>query len=216
MIRKAQRWLCQEKTNIDYSFYKYSQKRGSLMDNIDNENKHINPLHIKIEISLQDKDFPGCSIIRDPACGKGNYIRLFSSKENKKDKNYCKVNLLILKDSKINVILEIEESGITPIKIFGKFLASALSSNYIYMNDNFDMAKSATFIQILDTSGMKDKSSKQLQFTNIEKSIQNIIPINQSNINQYKLFFGDYSDFNQDKIKEIICYINEAINERDS
>jgi len=58
------------------------------------------------------------------------------------------------------------------------------------------MDNSVLFIQILDTSGIKkNKTAKISQWENIEKSIKNIIPVKNSKIKEYKLFYGDVSEF---------------------
>lgn len=174
-------------------------------------NNIINPLHKKIGTAIQ---YSNCKIIKSRECGGNQNIPLFCSKEKGNDTEYCNVDLLILKNKKIKVIIEIEESGIIPTKICGKFLQSALSSYYIHESENnvpIDMDNSVTFIQILDTSNLEETTSKYDQFTNIEKSIQNIIPIKGNTIDKYKLFFGNNLNFNNGKLKEILIFIQEVL-----
>ena len=70
------------------------------------------------------------------------------------------------------------------------------------------MGDSVTLIQIIDASTLKKNTSKVEQCINLEKSIQNIIPI--KNIDNYKLFVLNYS---QDiGLNEIDIYLKEALN----
>ena len=171
------------------------------------------PLHKIIGDFINDGTLPNCKIIKDTACGGNQNIPLFCSKERSNQTEYCNVDLLILKDNKIRVIVEIEEANIKPTQICGKFLTSALSAYFIH--DSYGVIEtdeSVSFIQILDTSKLKkDKTSKIEQWKNMEKSIKNIIPIKGSKINKYKLFFEDASDFRGNKRNEIIDYIREVL-----
>ncbi|MCZ7360632.1 MAG: hypothetical protein O8C55_11195 [Candidatus Methanoperedens sp.] len=170
-----------------------------------------NPLHKKIAAFIQ---FPDCKILKSVECGGTQNIPLFCSTEKGNDTEYCNVDLMILKNERIKVIIEIEESGITPSKICGKFLTSALSSNYIHeseSNQPIDMDESVTFIQILDISELKESTSKKEQLSNIEKSIQKIIPVKDSKIDEYKLFFGNNSDFDKNRLNEVADFIQEVL-----
>lgn len=171
-------------------------------------NNRDSQLHRKISSIIQ---FNNCRILKSPECGGEHNIPLFCSKEKGNDTEYCNVDLLIIWNNKIKVIIEIEESDIKPTQICGKFLTSALSSYYIneLRTDEIGMDDSVLFIQILDTSTLKRETSKFKQMANIEKSIKNIIPINESKINNYKLFFGGISDFNENH--EIVDLIKEVL-----
>ena len=82
--------------------------------------------------------------------------------------------MLMMKDNKIRVIIEIEESDVKPTQICSKFLSSALASYYIHHSENntpIGMSDSVLFLQILDTSKLEEKTSKIDQWENLEKSI---------------------------------------------
>ncbi|HIJ87328.1 MAG TPA: hypothetical protein HPP97_06520 [Desulfuromonadales bacterium] len=143
-------------------------------------------------------------VIKDPACCTDSHdkqhIPLFVSEVKNRSTRYCCVDLLILQDDKIRIIIEIEESDIKPTQICGKFLTSALSEYYIHDKDDGskEMGKSVTFIQVLDTSKLKDRSVKEEQFLELEKSINKILPLKGRPICQYKLFVGkEKSEFNE-------------------
>ena len=166
------------------------------------------PLHKKIGELINDNISSGARVIKDPACGGSQHIPLFCSDKRSRQTEYCNVDLLIIVNSRIKVIVEIEEANIKPTQICGKFLTSALISYFIHESENnkcIGMADSVLFIQILDTSKLKiEKTSKTRQWQEIEKSIQNIIPVKRSKIDRYKLFYGNESDFNAKALTDYI------------
>ena len=178
--------------------------------------KNQHPLHKVIGDMIQDSELQDCAVIKDPACGGNQNIPLFCSVEKSNETEYCNVDLLILKDNKIRVIVEIEEADVAPTQIFGKFLASALSFYFIHgtrKNVPVGMGDSVSFIQILDVSRLiQDKTAKFGQWKRMEKSIRNIVPVRNSKISDYKIFFGNTNDFAQeDKKREITHYIRRAL-----
>lgn len=174
-------------------------------------------LHKIIGDCIDSHKFHNCKIIKDPACGGEQNVPLFCSEDKSNKTEYCNVDLLMLKDNKIRVIIEIEETDITPIQICGKFLTSALSSYYIHESENnirIGMSDSVSFIQILDKSQLKVASRKPEQGENLEKSIRKILPIKGSKIEKYKLLYGNVSDFrgrDGGECGELIGYIKEAL-----
>ena len=111
--------------------------------------KDQRPLHKVIGDIIQDSEFPSCTVLKDPACGGNQNIPLFCIDKKSNRTEYCNVDSLILKDNKIRVIIEIEEADVTPMQIFGKFLASALSSYFIHgtqKDKHIGMGDSVSFI----------------------------------------------------------------------
>jgi hypothetical protein len=121
-------------------------------------------------------------------------IPLFVSDRNSHDARYCCVDVLILRDNKIKVIVEIEESNIKPTHICGKYLTSALAKYFIHDKNAqtpIPMSENVTFIQVVDTKKLSSTSKKNIQFTRIENSIQNILPVTGSKIKNYHLIMFD-------------------------
>ena len=119
------------------------------------------------------------------------------------------------KNYSIKINVEIEETDIGPTRICGKFLTSALAHYYIHETMNHEpvgMHDSVTFIQILDSSKLKaDKTSKFTQGKNLERSINHILPVKDSNITEYRLFYVDKSDFmDREKHHDLVACIQEA------
>jgi hypothetical protein len=99
----------------------------------------------------------------------------------------------------VKIVVEIEEANVKPVHIFGKFFTCALSRYFIHERKNnapIPMADSVLFVQILDTSKLKQNGTAKInQWRNIERSIQVVIPIKASRFDHYKLFFGDSRAF---------------------
>jgi len=172
----------------------------------------MHELHKAVGIGIAEADLPGCTVIRDRACGGNQNIPLFCCHEKSRKTEYCDVDLLIVKNNKVRVIVEIEEANITPIQICGKLLASALSSHFVHekWGSPVEMGDSVLFIQVLDTSKLKlDRTSKMEQWTRIEKSIWGFLPIMGSGICCYRMFQGDTKGFapNGEKGKALLVCI---------
>lgn len=149
---------------------------------------------------------PHYRVISDQACGGDQRIPLFYVAEKSRATEYCNVDLLVLKDNKIAVIVEIEESNVKPTQICGKFLTSALSSCYIHeshRNQPIGMSDSVTFLQIVDGSKLvKNKTAKPYQWQALEKSINEILPLKNGKIKRYKLL-------NTNELDELSSFVNQ-------
>jgi hypothetical protein len=160
------------------------------------------------------KGLPECTIVGDPACGGNQNIPLFCDRKKANSTEYCDVDIIILKEKTARVIIEIEETKVTPVQIFGKFLASALSSYFIHPKwGSLEMGDSLLFIQILDASKLKQKGSKKMQWNRMQQSIRTIIPIKGSRISDYSLFQGTTEDFttNIKESKDLVASIRSFL-----
>lgn len=164
----------------------------------------LHPLHQLIGGMILDAGLSGYKVLRDPACGGDQHLPLFCSEIKSRGNEYCNVDLLILESDdpgheRVKVIVEIEEANVKPLQVFGKFFSCAVSQYFIHErkhNAAIPMADSVLFAQILDTSKLtKDKTAKEDQWRNIQRSIQGVIPIKGSRFDHYRLFFGDSRDF---------------------
>ena len=91
------------------------------------ESKH--PLHREIGMALKNY-FDNQGLILDPACGGNQNIPLFLKGQKSNKTEICNVDAAIIRNNKVKVIIEIEESTITPTQICGKLLTSILAKNY--------------------------------------------------------------------------------------
>jgi hypothetical protein len=165
----------------------------------------IHPLHKEIADKLEPI-FSSNRLIRDEACGGKHRIPLFYDRKKSRATEYCNVDLVLLKENKIRVIIEIEESNVKPTQICGKFLTSALAKYYIHENKEnkpVEMYDYVTFIQIVDASKLKKNSAKRKQWRALERSIQGILPLRNSKITHYILITEDELDGLSFLLKEI-------------
>lgn len=68
------------------------------------------PLHLEIGKNIENilKSKNTYRVLLDPACGGTHNIPLFNSSIKSNDTEYCNVDIIIIKDNKIKVIIEIE------------------------------------------------------------------------------------------------------------
>ena len=192
------------------------------------------PLHLAIGgvldgvyQSLPDDRRAACVLIKDPACVGGespHYVRvpqnipLFCSAVRSNPTEYCNVDALVLLGGRIRVVVEIEESALGPTQVFGKFLTSAAAHCYIHDADGAApvlKADRVLFVQVMDTSDLKPRSTKRDQWVNIEASVRSLLPL--GSINQYHLLYGDENDFapGQPAAAQLAVWATAALLERE-
>jgi hypothetical protein len=139
----------------------------------------------------------------DEACDKDEGQRI--SLHNKSKGNhfrYCNVDILVAIDGKPKIIIEIEESYVTPGRVFGKIIASALSDSYQVkgLPKPCRLDGSILFIQVLDSSKLKEDSKKQGEWKHIEKQTRAILrKIPSCNITRYEIIWGSKKMFQAGK-----------------
>lgn len=137
-------------------------------------------------------------ILTDKACASGGHtIPLYSSSASVGTPvELCNVDMLIEVGGRAKVIVEIEESNITPVHIFGKFLVTAFSDEYgSKESGRKQFAPPVLFIQILKFVD-KPKSLKPSQWDHIADSIRSILisPLHERKW-EYRLFQGSTAEF---------------------
>ncbi|MBI5499793.1 MAG: hypothetical protein HY907_06090 [Deltaproteobacteria bacterium] len=176
------------------------------------------------------KGLSGVRPLLDPACGvpkAGHHnLPLFLSEEPSNATEICNVDAVILvgnrvEDYRIKVVVEIEEADVGPTKICGKFLTTTLAKYLIHekLGDRpvpFDAA--ATFVQVLDTSGLKlGRSAKPRQWKNIEDAIKAAIRdtplVKATGVTGYMLVHGNKDDFGRNgaKRRELMEFLRQAV-----
>ena len=167
-------------------------------------------LHRKIGAALRN-NFYNQDLILDPACDGSQNIPLFLNDDRSNETEICNVDAAIIKDGKVKVIVEIEESTRTPTQICGKLLTSVLSKYYIHKNhgDIPKEIKNALFIQVLKVPKQKG-SKKKCQVTNIKDAFENNeINTLTTSIKRYTLIWSDdLGDKCAVLIKEINSYLS--------
>jgi hypothetical protein len=151
------------------------------------------PLHIKVAKELEQRLKGSYEILKDPACGGTQHLPLFVGMVKGRDTWMCNVDLLIVSDNQVRVIVEIEESGFLPTKIFGKFLQSAIATHFInesYSKHAIPYGNHVLFVQILDGSkSLKEGTQKDSQGELIERQIRSMLPLKENSVTDYRMFF---------------------------
>ena len=139
------------------------------------------PLHLEIGSFLQNLALPAdCQLLLAPECGGSHNLPLFCSHQKSNDTEYCNLDAIMVKAGAVRFLLEIEESGLTPTKVCGKFLTSALSTHFIHDvlgNAATPMDAQVTFVQVMDAKNLQLRTKKIEQGHALEQSIQRILPL---------------------------------------
>jgi len=167
--------------------------------------KDNHPLH-KYIAKIVSAEFKDSKISCDSEC----YVRKIDKNLNslcyEKDREkseFSQADMIILKDNKIKVIIEIEDSNVTPNQACGKVLAAALA-RYCFPKRgeaHKGISNSVLFIQVLNKDKMKSKGNKKHQLKLLEKAIDDKIKF--SKIKEYKLYSFSTKDHCHKMIKEI-------------
>ena len=150
-------------------------------------------LHFAVAEELQKRLDGRGELIRDSACGGTQHLPLFVGPTKGRNTQMCNVDLLVVSENQVRVIVEIEESGFLPTKICGKFLQSAIATHFIHDSQSgfaLPYSNRVLFIQVLDGSKiLKQGTRKDLQGELIERQIRSILPLKESSISDYRLFY---------------------------
>ncbi len=154
----------------------------------------------------------GNNAIFDYACVGGSFrkqqIPLFTDRKKTAETRMCNVDIALINGNDVKVIIEIEESGIIPTKICGKFLTSSFSKYLFHYSFGEDpkIVKNCLFIQILNDEELPTNTKKKLQGNIIQEKIKGLS--GRGSINDYLLLW--YSDIVKNKeilLKEISIYL---------
>lgn len=134
-----------------------------------------------------------------------------NSEDNSRSTQLCKVDMLIVSDGKVKVVIEIEESGMIPTKICGKFLTTGLAKSYS-KEEVLPLANPLLFIQVLKIrTDMPQKSSIPDQWFNIAKALRTISKVDDRGL-YYVLIFGELEGFENKHGPKLIGAIEDFLN----
>jgi hypothetical protein len=137
--------------------------------------------------------------IWDQACGGSQWVSLFRGVARSASERYVCVDAVLVVGGYLRLILEIEErseNGFLPTRICGKLTAAALTRGFIEPSGKqaLTFGTQVTFVQIVNTAGLKQRSRKLTQYRNIENDVrERLIPLGP--ITEYRLIAGDSDDF---------------------
>jgi hypothetical protein len=171
------------------------------------------PLHTAIgkELKKLQKSHRMIAILSKDCSGNID-IPLFIKKPKSNSTEICNADAIVIKNRKIKIIIEIEESNNKPTHICGKYLTANLAEYWAHdtLRKDIDLDKdTVAFLQIIDKKGFSDKSSKPKQFINLKKAINDLITTARKNrfelgciksyeileINGTKIDLTDFIDF---------------------
>lgn len=179
------------------------EKIYSIVEPFDGKNN--NTVHVYADHACSGKE-GRVSLFLEPTKNRENHICLEPTK--KRENHICDVDSLIVRGDKIKIILEIEESGRQPVRIFGKVLASAIATHFCPpekpLPDGISKDKNVLFIQIISSSGLKKNSRRKEQWKQIGKYLERLVRDGHvKGIKGYKMLIGEDSDFEDNSEKAI-------------
>jgi hypothetical protein len=151
------------------------------------------PLHVAVAKEIEKRLANRGEFFRDSACGGAQHLPLFDGPNKGRSAHMCDVDLVVVSEGHVKVIVEIEESGFMPTKICGKFLQSAFATYLIHdprPEPKVPFGSNVLFVQVLDGSkSLPEGTQKKSQGMSIEQKIHSLLPIRESTITDYHLFF---------------------------
>lgn len=165
-------------------------------------------LHTLIAKIILETDLPDCEVILGNDCGGDQYIQLFCNDRGTRASRFCSIDAMIVQKGNAKVLVEIEESDIRPVALCGKVFVAAHSSHFIHKGKAFPIAPSASFVQVIDTKNLSERSSKLDQCRYLRGAICNTLSKN-GTIRDYEIFHGDIAEFErleaQQELRDHLC-----------
>jgi hypothetical protein len=120
------------------------------------------PLHQIIGDALTVKfgDQLDTVVLLDRACGGIEHVQLFCSEPLTCASRLCKVDAAIAHCGEVKVVIEIEESNITPVQLGGKVFAPSLCRLCKGRSGVFPVGADLLFVQIIDVERLPGNSTK--------------------------------------------------------
>lgn len=179
--------------------------------------EQIHKLHLMVAKAIEElvsKINPDLSVLKDPACGEGKHLPFFLTDKAHNDTEITNVDLMITYANRtVKLICEIEESDITPIRIFGKFYTAANAEMVKLQNGTeYKMDPKGIFIQILCSAKLPAGTKKLKQGINVSDAINKHLCSDNFWIKEYHLIYGEAGDFEKGKhgyikIEKILMYL---------
>ncbi len=179
--------------------------------------RRAHALHRTVGLLMNRVCAPGIDILKDSACESLDTksvqrLPLFCAKEKRRSNQFCNVDMLVIQDSCVKVILEIEESGIKPSKICGKLLTSSLSRYFIherYQNRPIPLANRVLFVQVVRNPRKFGLRSMKAQWMNLTASLKQLAPIGA--VTDYEFFHGSITDFKGVKGEKLVGLVSSYL-----
>lgn len=108
--------------------------------------------------AIFDNHYKNCEVIKDRACGGKQNIPLFCSDSKSNETEFANVDMLLIRNGKVKIIIEIDEANRKPSHVIGKFFCAALTRNYIHRTakgEKIPMDDEVLFMQTISTKKLK-------------------------------------------------------------
>lgn len=152
---------------------------------------------------------PEFEIIKDEAADDGQgskqHLSFFLTSNPKRESGVSKVDIIIVKNGVVKLACEIEESGFSPTKIFGKVFSTAAANNCrlykLKKHTHYDLDKNGVFVEVLSSDKMlartklRENTKKFRQGDLIQIEINGLLSNSSSWLQHYHLLFGKKADF---------------------
>ncbi len=168
--------------------------------------KTIHPLHKQVaETIFNIAKTHSLKVIVDKDCkfraysGIEQQLPFYLSFRPATESTVSMVDVILIKDNKVKLVCEVEESGFNPTKIFGKLFSTA-SAKICRLKDKtkysiYELDKNSVFIQVILSENFSKSSKKEKQGQLIENEINHKLNLYNSWIKQYRLIYGKEIDF---------------------
>lgn len=139
-------------------------------------------------------------------------LPLYLDKPESRRTQICKVDIIIIADNEVKVIVEIEESGMIPTKICGKYLTSGMAKYYRPSKGiGIKLANPLLFVQVLNSMKIPKKNSAiEEQWNNIKQAVQRIRKIHNRSVN-YILLYGRPDKFKEESANRLLKPIRKFL-----
>lgn len=171
----------------------------------------MHDLHSSISKIILLIETPDCRVILGKDCGGTRNIQLFCRPIASRSTHFCSVDAVVVWRNQVVAIIEIEESGIRPVDLFGKVFASAHASHFIDGEGTYSIAPGCAFIQVIDTKGLPQGSKKLEQFCHLSESIEPALNACPTKL-AYQIFYGGLTEFERPQAQqELRDHLRQAI-----
>ncbi len=175
------------------------------------------PLHVEVAEVVREKIRSGDLLLLDSACVEDNadeklqHLPLFRCDDvldKSRATQYSNVDMLVVRNGRVRMIVEIEESSTSPVTICGKVLASGMANCLIHLTLDpslVEYADHVTFVQVAKPKATtEDGSKKEEQFRLLESSIRAVLP--STGIGRYRLFYVEGAN-DTCRLEKVAAYV---------
>jgi hypothetical protein len=138
---------------------------------------------------------PDTEVILGTDCGGKERVTFYYADPPSNEPSYVWVDASIAVRNEIKIVVEIEQSNITPVQFCGKVLATAASKYYAGRRGRYLLADSLLFIQIFLKKQTNENWSKRQRCLHLQNSIRELLPSDRTRITRYCFHWGTADEY---------------------